>query len=98
MLLFLIISYPESILSAENNQNSASTGESQAHNSDSSSDVGSENNTGSSAELPDLEFLEFLGSWETDSGEWVDPTLFLEEEMQELLESAQAPNSEVETD
>ena len=23
---------------------------------------------------PSLEFLEFLGTWETSSGEWVDPT------------------------
>ena len=25
------------------------------------------------AERPSLEFLEFLGDWETDDGEWIDP-------------------------
>lgn len=25
------------------------------------------------AEMPSLEFLEFLGDWETDDGEWIDP-------------------------
>jgi len=25
------------------------------------------------AERPTLEFLEFLGDWETDDGEWIDP-------------------------
>ena len=24
-------------------------------------------------ETPSLEFLEFLGDWETDDGEWIDP-------------------------
>ena len=24
-------------------------------------------------EMPSLEFLEFLGDWETDDGEWIDP-------------------------
>ena len=24
-------------------------------------------------EAPSLEFLEFLGDWETDDGEWIDP-------------------------
>lgn len=28
---------------------------------------------------PDIELLEFLGSWETTSGEWVDPTLWIDE-------------------
>jgi len=41
------------------------------------------------SDFPDLELLEFLGSWETESGEWIDPNLFLEEEMQQLLESAE---------
>ena len=27
----------------------------------------------------DLELLEFLGSWETDGGEWVDPTMLVDE-------------------
>lgn len=25
------------------------------------------------AEMPSLELLEFLGDWETDDGEWIDP-------------------------
>ena len=25
------------------------------------------------SETPSLEFLEFLGDWETDDGEWIDP-------------------------
>jgi hypothetical protein len=28
---------------------------------------------GTSAEMPSIEFLEFLGEWETDSGEWIAP-------------------------
>ncbi len=27
----------------------------------------------------DLELLEFLGSWETDDGEWIDPTMLTDE-------------------
>ena len=27
----------------------------------------------------DLELLEFLGSWETDDGEWIDPTMLVDE-------------------
>lgn len=37
-------------------------------------------------ELPDLEFLEFLGRFETDSGEWMDPDSLLTEEFTELLD------------
>lgn len=29
--------------------------------------------------LPEIELLEFLGSWETASGEWVDPTVWADE-------------------
>ena len=25
------------------------------------------------SEMPSLEFLEFLGDWETEDGEWIDP-------------------------
>ncbi|MFQ5935048.1 MAG: hypothetical protein ACE5LB_01380 [Acidiferrobacterales bacterium] len=31
-------------------------------------------------EPPDLELLEFLGTWETSTGEWLDPTSFSDEE------------------
>ena len=30
------------------------------------------------AEQPSLELLEFLGTWETKDGQWVDPTQLLE--------------------
>ena len=30
-----------------------------------------------SDEKPSMELLEFLGEWQTDDGEWVDPTRFL---------------------
>ncbi len=31
-------------------------------------------------EMPSLEFLEFLGHWETDDGEWIDP-----EELEQIV-------------
>jgi len=31
-------------------------------------------------EQPSMEFLEFLGEWENDRGEWVDPVADVEEE------------------
>jgi len=31
------------------------------------------------ADAPSLELLEFLGSWETDDGQWMDPIQLLEE-------------------
>ena len=38
-------------------------------------------------EVPSLEFLEFLGSFETDEGEWIDPESLMMEEFGELLEA-----------
>ena len=35
------------------------------------------------AEEVDLELLEFLGEWEADEGEWVEPERFEEEEGEE---------------
>lgn len=29
--------------------------------------------------LPDIEMLEFLGNWETASGEWIDPSAWSDE-------------------
>ena len=29
---------------------------------------------GTDQEQPSMELLEFLGSWETEGGEWIDPT------------------------
>ena len=42
---------------------------------------------------PDLEFLEFLGQFETDAGEWVDPNSLLTEEFTELLDASAATES-----
>ena len=36
-------------------------------------------------ELPTLELLEFLGEWEMDNGEWVDPEKFEDEDFTKLL-------------
>lgn len=50
--------------------------------------------------LPDLELLEFLGQFETDSGQWLDPGSLLTEEFGELLDAitTPAPNSDTRTD
>lgn len=39
-------------------------------------------------EVPSLEFLEFLGSFETDEGEWIDPESLMSEEFTDLLQAA----------
>ncbi len=36
--------------------------------------------------MPDLEFLEFLGQFETDAGEWIEPDSLLTDEFSDLLE------------
>lgn len=33
------------------------------------------NNQKDEVESPSMELLEFLGNWETEGGEWIDPTL-----------------------
>ena len=38
--------------------------------------------------IPDLEFLEFLGQFETDEGEWIDPGSLLAEAFTDLLDAA----------
>lgn len=38
---------------------------------------------------PDLEFLEFLGQFETDDGQWIDPGNLLSEEFEDLLNVAE---------
>ena len=38
---------------------------------------------------PDLEFLEFLGQFETDDGLWIDPGSLLAEEFDDLLNVAE---------
>ena len=44
-----------------------------------------ENADKSQTELPDLEFLEFLGQFETDEGTWIDPGSLIAEEFEQLL-------------
>lgn len=38
--------------------------------------------------VPDLELLEFLGSFQTEDGEYMDPSIMLSEEFVELLDLA----------
>lgn len=38
--------------------------------------------------LPNLELIEFLGSFSTDDGEWIDPESLLEEDFPALLKAA----------
>ena len=46
-----------------------------------------------SEDVPDLEFLEFLGQFETDAGEWIDPDSLLTEEFTELLDASTGADS-----
>ena len=39
-----------------------------------------------SADVPSIDFLEFLGEWETSDGEWVDPNELNDEVYAELAE------------
>jgi hypothetical protein len=47
-----------------------------------------EQNTTGNPDMPDLEFLEFLGQFETDEGEWIDPGSLMAEEFSDLLNAA----------
>lgn len=47
-----------------------------------------------SEEELELGFLEFLGQFETDSGEWIDPDSLLTVEFTELLEATTEANSD----
>ena len=38
--------------------------------------------------MPSIEFLEFLGEWETEEGEWIDPIEYENEELGKLIEAA----------
>jgi len=40
--------------------------------------------------LPNLELLEFLGSFETDSGEWISPTELIQNEFELLLKDVES--------
>ncbi len=37
--------------------------------------------------IPSVDFLEFLGEWETEEGEWIDPAELENEELGQLIES-----------
>ena len=37
--------------------------------------------------LPTIEFLEFLGEWESDDGAWIDPSDLENEEIGKLIET-----------
>lgn len=37
--------------------------------------------------MPSIEFLEFLGEWETEQGEWIDPVELESEEFGTLIET-----------
>ncbi len=39
-------------------------------------------------DIPTMEFLEFLGEWETEEGEWIDPIVLENEEFGKLIETA----------
>ena len=40
-------------------------------------------------DTPSLELLEFLGSFETDSGEWINPGELMQPEFEQLLETVE---------
>lgn len=44
-------------------------------------------------EMPSLELLEFLGDWETDDGEWIDP-----EELEQIADADQEQEQEHENE
>ena len=53
---------------------------------------------GQSEDVPSLEFLEFLGQWETDEGEWVGPEVFADGDFVQLLEVALPANPDLSSD
>lgn len=57
----------------------------------SSADAAAQHCTDAQAEAsPPLELLEFLGQWETDDGEWMDPQALEDPELVNLLEAVMA--------
>jgi hypothetical protein len=43
---------------------------------------------------PSIAFLEFLGEWETEQGEWIDPLDLEDEELGKLIETTIEVNNE----
>lgn len=42
--------------------------------------------------MPSVEFLEFLGEWETEQGEWIDPNELESEELEQLFDKTVTDN------
>lgn len=47
-------------------------------------------------EIPSIEFLEFIGEWETEQGEWIDPVEFENEEVDSLIDTSLESETEYE--
>lgn len=45
------------------------------------------------AELPDLEMLEFLGQFATETGDWIDPDSLISDEFLQLLDAVSESNN-----
>ena len=45
-----------------------------------------------SDDTPSLDFLEFLGEWETSDGEWVDPAMLESDEFDKVTVNGEAEN------
>jgi hypothetical protein len=43
--------------------------------------------------LPSMDFLEFIGEWETEEGEWIDPLDLEREETGQLIETISEQNN-----
>ena len=43
---------------------------------------------------PSIEFLEFLGEWETNEGEWIDPIELEDDELGKLIETSTTDENE----
>ena len=44
--------------------------------------------------MPSMDFLEFLGEWETEQGEWIDPLELEDEEIGKLIETTIEVNAD----
>jgi hypothetical protein len=44
--------------------------------------------------MPSMDFLEFLGEWETEQGEWIDPLELEDEEIGKLIETTIEVNTD----
>ncbi len=44
--------------------------------------------------MPSMDFLEFLGEWETEQGEWIDPIELEDEEVGKLIETTIEVNTD----